>query len=146
MSSATKLAIVDKLLPMLEAFGASRQRQTELRRSMRQAVCTHDENLVDTGEELRVVPCFSPALGRTPWCDACRQHDQFFSQLMAERRGNKKRLHKIERLAVAYAAPEPLEAEEPKALLELIHQLEQEEVPSADTAILREGAHKATRR
>lgn len=142
MSTATKLAIVDKLLPLLEAFGASRQKQTELRRSMRVAACTHEDAAVteegDDGALFRSIqyPCYHSEHGRTPWCEACRQHDQLFSQLMAERKLNKKRLHKIERLAVAYAAPEPAEEPERKELLELLHHLEQQEVPSGKADIL----------
>lgn len=138
MSNATKLAIVDKLLPLLEAFGASRQRQTELRRSMKAAACISEDRMQGTMEsdEVRVVPCYDAGNGRTPWCEACRQHDQLFAQLMVERRNNKKRFQKIERLSVAYAAPEPPEEPERKELLELIHELEQEE-PSAAADIVR---------
>lgn len=132
MSSATKLALVDKLLPLLEAFGSSRRLQSELRKQMKEAACTHEsrEQLVEdqSGDSfLKVVPCFDSSLGRTPWCDACRQHDQLFARLMAERKSNKLRLLKIERLAVAYAKPEEPEPPEPKALLELIERQEKEE-------------------
>jgi hypothetical protein len=144
MRQASKLAIVDNLLPLVEAFGASRRQQTELRRSMRSAACTHPDRTMDVPDEegepeTKVVPCYDTMLGRTPWCEACRQHDGFFSRLMAERRENKKRLQKIERLAVAYAMPEPAEEPERKELFELLHALEQEEVGSAAAAIVREG-------
>ena len=138
MNKAGKLAVVDKLLPLLEAFGACRKKQTELRRAMKASACTHEERMQfvfdeegDPSDHERAIPCYDSVNGRTPWCDACRQHDQFFSALMAERRSNKKRLLKIERLAVLYAEPEELEPEEPKALLEFIEREEAAERAAA---------------
>jgi len=125
--NASKLAIVDKLLPLLEAFGASRARQKECRQEMKASACTHDDAVTETDEGVIRWPCYHPSMGRTPWCDACRRHDSAFSRLMKEREANKKRLHKIERLAVAFAAPEPELPPEPKELLELIHALEEAE-------------------
>jgi thiol-disulfide isomerase/thioredoxin len=148
VTSASKLAIVDKLLPLLEAFGASRQRQTQLRKEMKASACTHPEREVVMESllgETRTVPCYDPTHGRTPWCDHCRQHDQAFARLMAERKSNKKRLHKIEKLAVAYSAPEPELPPEPRELLELMHQLERE-AESAEAADIREGDHDEAHR
>lgn len=128
-AKASKLAIVDKLLPMLEAFGASRARQSEIRREMKASACTHPEREVVMPSllgETRTVPCFDSEHGRTPWCDACRRHDQAFSRLMAERKSNKKRLLRITKLAVAYAEPEPELPPEPKELLELMDSLQRE--------------------
>ncbi len=147
MRVASKLAIVDKLLPLLEAFGASRQKQKEQRRAMRGSACQHPDREVvmpDLLGETKAVPCYDPEHGRTPWCDACRRHDQAFAQLMAERALNKKRFHKIERLAVAYAEPELPAEPERKELFELLHALEQEEVGSAAAAIVSEGADEGS--
>lgn len=121
MTSASKLAIVDRLLPLLEAFGASRLRQTGLRREMREAGCTHEEALQPTDDNnLRLTPCYGPD-GRTPWCEACRRHDAAFHRLLAERKANKARLLRIEKLAVRFAAPDPPEPPpEPKVLLTLM--------------------------
>jgi hypothetical protein len=135
LSSATKLALVDKLLPLLEAFGSSRRAQSQLRKDMKAAACTHADREVVMPSllgETRTVPCYDPEHGRTPWCEACRQHDLFFSRLMAERKSNKRRLMKIERLAVAYAKPDDPEPPEPKALLELIERQEKEEEAAAN--------------
>ncbi len=131
MSSPSKLAIVDKLLPLLEAYGSSRKRQTELRREMKASACTarHSDE----------APCFDPENGRSPWCDGCRQHDQLFARLMHERQANKKRLLRIERLAVSYAEPEPEEPPETKELLELIHKLEQETAANGTAAPILDG-------
>lgn len=144
MSNASKLAIVDKLLPLLEAFGASRMRQRELRKEMKASACTSDAAVVENG---RVVlwPCYDSKRGRTPWCAACRQHDNAFAALMAERKANKKRLQKIESLAVAFAQPEPEDPPEPKELLDLMHKLEKEAV-SAATDSVRQGYHEETHR
>ncbi len=141
MSAATKLAIVDRLLPLLEAFGASRQQQTELRRSMKASSCTYPERMqVPENEQTeRCVPCYDRLHGRTPWCEACREHDNLFARLMTERKNNKKRLQKIERLAVAYAQPEEPTEPERKELFELLHSLEQKEKESnGEAAIVRD--------
>jgi hypothetical protein len=146
-SKATKLAIVDRLLPLLEAFGASRAVQTECRQQMKASACTHPDREVAMPSllgEVRVVPCYDSTHGRTPWCDACRQHDGAFARLMVERKLNKKRLHKIERLAVAFAAPEPELPPEPKELLELMHSLEEAAV--VETDVVRDGDHEAAHR
>ena len=148
MSNASKLAIVDKLLPLLEAFGASRARQTALRREMKASACTHPERVVELPsllDETRTVPCYDAKNGRTPWCDACRQHDGAFARLMAERKINRKRLHKIERLAVAFAAPEQELPPEPKELLELMHALK-EEAEGGEAAVVRNGDHEEASR
>lgn len=129
-AKASKLAIVDKLLPLLEAFGASRARQSLIRKEMKASACTHPERVVTMPsllDETRTVPCFDSQHGRTPWCDACRHHDVAFARLMAERKTNKKRLLRIEKLAVAYAEPEPELPPEPKELLNLIEKLQKEE-------------------
>jgi thiol-disulfide isomerase/thioredoxin len=147
VKTASKLAIVDKLLPLLEAFGASRARQTALRREMKASACSHPDREVSMPsllDEVRVVPCYDSTQGRTPWCDHCRQHDQAFTRLMAERKANKKRLHKVERLAVAYAEPEPDLPPEPKELLDLIHSLEEAE--SGQAAVVRDGDHEEAHR
>ncbi len=148
MSAASKLAIVDKLLPLLEAFGASRQRQTALRREMKTSACTHPDREVAMPsllDETRVVPCYDSQNGRTPWCDHCRQHDGAFARLMAERKANRTRLHKIERLAVAYSAPEPELPPEPKELLELMHALK-EEAEGGQAAVVRNADHEEAHR
>jgi hypothetical protein len=64
---------------------------------------------------------------------------------MAERKSNKKRFHKIERLAMLYAEPEPEVPPEPKELLELMHSLEQE-AEGGEAAIVREGDIEEARR
>lgn len=144
-AKASKLAIVDKLLPLLEAFGASRARQSTIRKEMKAAACTHPDRVVAMPsllDEARTVPCFDSQHGRTPWCDACRHHDQAFSRLMAERASNKKRLLRIEKLAVAYAEPEPELPPEPKELLELMHSLEKE-AEGVATDLVRDDDHEA---
>lgn len=138
MSAASKLAIVDKLLPLLESFGSSRRAQSELRKSMKAAACTQrtqpaDDLPPDSRAALEAqAKCFDADYGRTPWCEACRQHDVLFSRLMLERKRNKQRLQKIERLAVAYAKPEEPETPEPKALLDLIEQQERQEAAAEE--------------
>jgi hypothetical protein len=147
-AKASKLAIVDKLLPLLEAFGASRSRQSAHRQEMKASACTHPDREVTMPsllDETRVVPCYDSTHGRTPWCDACRRHDQAFAALMAERKLNKTRLHKLERLAMLYAEPEPEVAPEPKELLELIHALEKE-AEGGEAAVVREGDHEGANR
>jgi hypothetical protein len=138
VSAASKLAIIDRLLPLVEAFGASRRRQSELRKEMKASACVFVLEAAVAGEQ--AAPCYSPA-GRTPWCEACRRHDQAFAALMAERKHNKRRLHKIEKLSVAYAKPEPQLPPEPKELLELIDHLEQED-KRVETDILGAGDHE----
>jgi hypothetical protein len=147
-AKASKLAIVDRLLPLLEAFGSSRSRQKSHRQEMKASACTHPEREVAMPSllgETRTVPCYDSQHGRTPWCDACRRHDQAFVALMAERKSNKKRFHKIERLAMLYAEPEPEVPPEPKELLELMHSLEQE-AEGGEAAIVREGDIEEARR
>jgi hypothetical protein len=146
-AKASKLAIVDRLLPLLESFGSSRSRQKAHRQEMKASACTHPDREVAMPsllDEIRVVPCYDSTNGRTPWCDACRRHDQAFAALMAERKLNKKRLHKIERLAMLYAEPEPEVPPEPKELLELIHSLEEAE--SGKAVVVREGADEEAHR
>lgn len=147
-AKASKLAIVDKLLPLLEAFGASRARQTECRQEMKASACTHPDREVVMPSllgETRTVPCYDSTQGRTPWCEACRRHDQAFARLMHERQANKKRLHKITKLAVAFAEPEPELPPEPKELLELMHSLEKE-AEGGEAAVVRDTAHEETHR
>jgi hypothetical protein len=124
-------AIADKLLPLLEAYGDSRLRQRDLRRAMKAAICRAPEaedmrqalaqGLVEAG---RVAPCYDPLEGRTPWCEACREHDALYARLAAERKGQKARLLKINRLAMVLARPEPPPPPEPRALIDLIESLE----------------------
>ncbi len=148
MKTASKLAIIDRLLPLLEVFGASRARQSALRKEMKASACTHPDREVAVSsllDELRTVPCYDSQHGRTPWCDHCRQHDGAFARLMAERKANKKRLHKIERLAVSYAEPEPEVPPEPMELLELMHALK-EEAEGGEAAVVREADHEEANR
>jgi hypothetical protein len=147
-AKASKLAIVDRLLPLLEAYGASRARQSIIRKEMKAAACTHPDRVVAMPsllDESRTVPCFDAEHGRTPWCDACRQHDQAFTRLMAERAANKKRFLRIEKLAVAYAEPEAEVPPEPKELLELMHSL-QEEAVVVETTVVRDGDNEEAHR
>src|SRR5262245_40176737 len=103
---------------------------------MKAAACNIRESYPEGAAKAATAPCFDPEKGRTPWCEPCRQHDQLFSQLMAERKSNKKRLVRIERLAVAYAQPEPEEPPAPKELLDLIDKLEKEDSSAEAAAIL----------
>lgn len=111
--TTSKTAIVDQLLPLLEAFGAARLEMRELRRDMRSKECTGR-----SGSD--PAPCYHQSDGRTPWCENCREHDTIFHRLLQVRKTQAKRMQKIERLAIKFAAPEPEIQPEPKLLLELI--------------------------
>jgi hypothetical protein len=115
MMTSSKTATLEKLLPLLEAFGAARVEMRQLRRDMRSKECTGR-----SADE--PAPCYHQTDGRTPWCDNCREHDLIFHQLLQVRKRQTKRMNQIERLAIRFAAPEPEIPSEPKLLLELIEQ------------------------
>lgn len=109
-----KTAIVDRLLPLLEAFGLAREEMRAIRRSMRSHGCTGATP--DTP-----APCYHSTDGRTPWCANCREHDILYVRLMQTKKLQTRRMQQIERLAIRFAAPEPEPVEEPKVLLEMMH-------------------------
>lgn len=120
MMTPHKQNIVDRLLPLLEAFGAARLEMRNLRREMKSKECTGRS-------ESEPAPCYHQTDGRTPWCENCRQHDATFVRLLQVRKIQAKRTTRIERLAIKLAAPEPVSEPEPKALLELLDRMEESE-------------------
>jgi hypothetical protein len=113
MTTPSKTAVLERLLPLIEAFALARLEMRQLRREMRAKECT-GRSADEPG------PCYHPTDGRSPWCDNCREHDATFHRLLQVRQRQAKRMQQIERLAIKYAMPEPEIPPEPKLLLELI--------------------------
>lgn len=120
MATTTKQAIIDRLVALLEVFGATRIDLRDIRREMKSKTCT-----ARTADE--PAPCFHQTDGRTPWCENCRDHDVLFRRLLHVRKEQSKRFLQIERLSIKLAMPEPVNPPEPRLLLEAIEAAEAEE-------------------
>lgn len=111
MTTTSRQVIVDRLVALLEAFGATRIELRDMRREMKAKTCT-------SSSSSDPAPCFHQTDGRTPWCQNCRDHDTIFHRLLQTKKQQSKRFLQIERLAIKLATPEPETPPEPRLLLE----------------------------
>lgn len=114
-----RATLVDRLLPMLEAYAAGRVAEKTMRRQMRAERC---EIAARFAEERR---CYLPVGGgklEAERCASCKRRTFFWTAFVAQKAENRSLLARIERLALRLSLPDPVEPEEPKPLLDLMAQ------------------------
>jgi hypothetical protein len=106
-------AVVDLLLPRVEAYAAGRQRQKALRSQMRQLPpCEYETSFGAT--------CHTSAPDGQ-WCAGCIAREPVWQEFAQVRRDNRELLRRIEVLAARLSLPEPPPPPAPtKDLLELM--------------------------
>jgi hypothetical protein len=102
--------VVDRLLPLVEAYALGRRHQKALLAKLRPA------------EKCEKAIChLQYGSDQTEWCEPCKRREPWFRAFAERRRTNRELLRRIEALGIKLSLPDPpQEPPEPKALLELM--------------------------
>ncbi len=101
-------SIVDRLLPLVEAYAAGRKTQKAFWRQMRALKCL---------DAFEGSPCWKT--GRVQ-CRECQAKSEVFKLFASSRAENRRLRGRIEALGLRLHAPVVVEPEEPKPLLDLM--------------------------
>jgi len=107
--------VVDRLLPLVEAYALGRRHQKDLRAKLRGKPCEHS----------RGMGChFTEGLDpndRARWCQSCVEREPVWQEFAERKRKNREILARIQVLGLRLSMPDaPPEPEPVKELLELM--------------------------
>ena len=106
--------VAERILASIELYAVDRQAEKNLRHKMRSLRCSRMD------DDAMLARCYNVADDPDAFCGPCQQRTALWKDYVRIRAENRKRLRRIERLASRLSAPEPVIPEEPKPLLEMM--------------------------